>query len=141
MKQLVRIIWKSILTFDGIVFCSSVGAAVWFSLLKKLPLIDLSASTSKVICHYLFILFTITIVLNVLLTCIMIVVDMWSKSDVGFEQGGLIVGTTKSEQIPFMVKNKVVNPSKPTPTKMRPAPVPAPRINIDRGAPTKPTKQ
>ncbi|WP_273727978.1 hypothetical protein [Leuconostoc mesenteroides] len=141
MKQLVRIIWKSILTFDGIVFCSSVGAAVWFSLLKKFPFINISASTAKMICHYLFILFTITIVLNVLLGCIMIVVDMWCKSDDDFEQGGLIFGTAKSEQIPFMVKNKVVNPSKPTPTKMRPAPVPAPIRSLDRGVPTKPTKK
>lgn len=30
--------------------------------------------------------------------------------------------------------------SKPTPTKMRPEPVPASRRNRDRGAPTKPTK-
>ncbi|GMA68758.1 hypothetical protein GCM10025879_20020 [Leuconostoc litchii] len=117
MKKLVRVIWKLILTFDGIVFCSSVGATIWFSLLKKFPLIDIDASTAKVICHYLFMLFTITIVLNVLLACIMIAVDLWSKSDVGFEQGGLIVGTAKSEQIPFT------------------------RRNLDRGAPTKPTKQ
>lgn len=31
--------------------------------------------------------------------------------------------------------------SKPTPTKMRTAPVVTPRRNIDRGAPTKPTKK
>ncbi|MBZ1522421.1 hypothetical protein Q8A50_05700 [Leuconostoc mesenteroides] len=31
--------------------------------------------------------------------------------------------------------------SKPTPTKMRPAPAPTPIRNLDRGAPTKPTKQ
>lgn len=114
MKKLVRIIWKSILTFDGIVFCSSVGATIWFSLLKKFPLIDLSASTSKVICHYLFILFTITIVLNVLLSCILIAVDLWSKSDVGFEQGGLIVGTAKSEQIPFKRRHRDGGPTRPT---------------------------
>ena len=117
MKKLVRIIWKLILTFDGIVFCSSVGATIWFSLLKKFPLIDISANTSRIICHYLFMLFTITIVLNVLLACIMIAVDLWSKSGVGFEQGGLIVGTAKSEQIPFT------------------------RRNLDCCAPTKPTKK
>lgn len=117
MKQFIRIIWKSILTFDGVVFCSSAGAAVWFSLLKKFPLIDLSASTAKMICHFLFILFTIVIVLNVLLGCIMIFVDMWCKSDDGLEQGGLIVGTEKSDRIPFS------------------------RRNLDRGVPTRPTKQ
>lgn len=137
MKKLVRIIWKSILTFDGIVFCSSVGATIWFSLLKKFPLIDLSASTSKVICHYLFILFTITIVLNVLLACIIIAVDLWSKSDVGFEQGSLIVGTAKSEQIPFTRRN-MQRESKSGPLPIPPEPTP--RRHRDDG-PTRPTKQ
>lgn len=114
MKKLLRIIWNSILTFDGIVFCSSVGAAVWFSLLKNFPLINIDASTVKAICQFLFILFTITIVLNVLLGCIMIVVDMWCKSDDGFEQGGLIVGTAKSEQIPFTRRNLDGGPTRPT---------------------------
>ena len=114
MKQLVRIIWKSILTFDGIVFCSSVGATIWFSLLKKFPLIDISANISQIICHYLFMSFTITIVLNVLLGCIMIVVDMWCKSDDGFEQGSLIVGTAKSEQIPFTRRHRDGGPTRPT---------------------------
>lgn len=138
MKQLVRVIWKLILTFDGIVFCSSVGATIWFSLLKKFPLIDISANTSQIICHYLFMLFTITIVLNVLLGCIMVVVDMWCKSDDGFEQGGLIVGTAKSEQIPFTRRN-MQRESKSGPLPIPPKPTP--RINLDRGAPTKPTKK
>lgn len=105
MKKLVRVIWKSILTFDGIVFCSSVGAFIWFSLLKKFPLIDISTNTYQIICHYLFMLFTIAIVLNVLLGCIIVFIDMWYKSDDSFEQGGFIAGTAKSEQIPFTSRN------------------------------------
>ncbi|MCT4390219.1 hypothetical protein [Leuconostoc falkenbergense] len=114
MKKLVRIIWKLILTFDGIVFCSSVGAIIWVSLLKKFPLINIDASTAKAICQFLFILFTIVIVLNVLLGCIIVFTDMWCKSDVGFEQGGLIVGTAKSEQIPFTRRRRDGGPTRPT---------------------------
>lgn len=137
MEKLVRIFWKSILTFDGIVFCSSVGAFIWFSLLKKFPLIDIDASIAKIICQFLFILFTIVIVLNVLLGCIIVFIDMWYKSDDDFEQGGLNVGTSKSEQIPFTRRNMQRE------SKSGPLPIPpksTPRRNRD-GASTKPTKQ